>query len=107
MNLLLGATADLDEGRSQHDHPAPAGRTGAFPLHAVPAGTQQALCGAPVRVMLDASWPPAQEARCAACEERLADDSAEPGDQGRSPRPGPRIPDDTSAQGNVSPFGEP
>ncbi len=102
MTLLLGATLH-PEGRSQHDHAAPAGQTGAFPLHAVPDGGDRAVCGAPIGRVVDGSWPPAQEARCAACEQSLADDD----DEGRSARPGPRIPDDTSAQGNLSPFGEP
>ncbi len=102
MRLLLGPTLH-PEGRSQHDHAAPPGQTGAFPLHAVPEGSQEAVCGAPVgRVLEEGAWPPAQEARCSACEERLADEGVE----GRSARPGPRIPDNTSAEDNVSPFGE-
>lgn len=89
------------EGRSQHDHPAPGGRQGAFPLHAVPRGTTTAVCGAPVRETLDATWPPGQEARCEACEQVLASGSA----KARSNDPDPTVPPDS---GNpVHPHGEP
>ncbi len=79
MELLLGATMD-PEGRSQHDHAAPPGRTGAFPLHAVPRGETTAVCGAPVRELLEERWPASQETRCEACERVLADEA--PKEQG-------------------------
>lgn len=72
-DLLLGPTM-APEGRHQDDEPATLGHQGAFPLHAVPRGTTQGVCGAPVGDALDAHWPPSQESRCEDCERVLAAD---------------------------------
>ena len=95
MELLLGATEDPGEGRAQHDHAAPPGRTGAFPLHAVRPGQDVAVCGAPVRRLLEASWPPGAEAACEACVAALDATADRP-----APRDNPDLPP-------VHPFGQP
>jgi hypothetical protein len=94
MELLLGATQD-PEGRSQHDHTPPPGRTGSFPLHAVRPGEQAGVCGAPVRQMVDGTWPPAVEATCHDCERALEEG-------------GPKVqPRDDPEFRRVTPFGQP
>jgi hypothetical protein len=77
MDLLLGATM-APEGRHQDDEPARLGHQGAFPLHAVPRGAREAVCGSPIGQLLEEQWPPAQEARCADCERVLAAQAGEP-----------------------------
>lgn len=63
-DLLLGASAPVDVG------PHPTG-AGPFPLHAVRPGSDQAVCGAPVRVQLDETWPGSLETSCDACADVL------------------------------------